>query len=82
MAMPVTDQQFAAVHALLAGDVEKHKRLLAQLDRDKDKIGFSALIGAGFFEAVDRRFVKNGKTAETAHRVRQRGAHSIRSDRR
>jgi hypothetical protein len=63
IAMTVTDEQVAALHALLAGNVTENTRLLARFDRDTDGAGYSALVTAAFFEAVDRRF---GKASEPA----------------
>jgi hypothetical protein len=54
--MPVTDHQVATLRALLAGDLNEYARLRAQLDREADRSGYSALIAAAFFEAADRRF--------------------------
>lgn len=62
--MAVTDEQVATLKALFAGDVEEHKRLLAGLDPRSASIGYSALITAGFFEAVDRRFAATGTVAD------------------
>lgn len=54
--MPVTDHQVATLRALLAGDLDEHARLRAQLDREADRSGYSALIAGTFFEAADQRF--------------------------
>lgn len=54
--MPVTDHQVAALRAHVTGDLEEYKRLTSQFDRETDKFGWAALITAGFYEAVDRRF--------------------------
>jgi hypothetical protein len=56
MTMPVTDKQLAALRARLAGRLEEHKKLFAQLDWPVDGEGYTALHDAAFFEAVDRRF--------------------------
>ena len=62
--MAVTDKQVAALHAQLAGrPPEEHLRLFNDLDQ-ADNIGYSALLAAGLFEAVQRRFVKNGEPAD------------------
>jgi hypothetical protein len=60
--MPVTDQQVTALRAYLAGDIDEHNRLVHQLT-DADNAGWSALVAAGFFEAVYRRF-KEGTKAD------------------
>lgn len=62
--MPVTDHQVATLRALLAGDLDEHARLRAQLDRDADRAGYSALIAAAFFEAADRRFAESHAKAD------------------
>ena len=62
--MTVTDKQVAALHAQLAGQGEEHKRLFAELDADEVGHGYSALVAAAVFEAIDRRFVKDGKVAD------------------
>jgi hypothetical protein len=62
--MPVTDEQVATLRAHLAGDNDEYLRLWAQLDRQAAKTGYMALLAAAFFEAVDRRFTKNGTTTD------------------
>jgi hypothetical protein len=62
--MPVTDHQVATLRALLAGDLDEHGRLRAQLDQDADREGYSALIAAAFFLAADRRFARAHTRAE------------------
>lgn len=64
--MPVTDDQAATLRALLAGQREEHQRLLGQLDRTAANVGYSALLAAGFFEAIERRFIVDGKVADSA----------------
>jgi hypothetical protein len=56
MIMAVTEQDVAALRAQLAGDFAGHKRLLGQLEETEGFAGYMALVAAGFFEAVDRRF--------------------------
>jgi hypothetical protein len=58
--MTVTDEQVATLRAYLAGDFDEYERLNEQLDPEVDGVGYGALIAAGFFEAVDRRFAKGG----------------------
>jgi hypothetical protein len=65
MIMAVTDQQVAALRAQLANQPDEHKRLFRQLDWAAEGVPYSALIDAGFFEAVDRRFA-NGTTTTAA----------------
>jgi hypothetical protein len=54
--MPVTDDQVAALRALLSDDMDRHRQLFASLDRTEAKRGYTALVTAGFIEAVERRF--------------------------
>jgi hypothetical protein len=54
--MPVTDDQLAALRAQLAGNHEEHKRLIGSLNAENGLTGYTALVTAGFIEAVDRRF--------------------------
>ncbi|XRQ13857.1 hypothetical protein ACN3XK_24115 [Actinomadura welshii] len=62
--MTVTDKQVAALHAQLAGRGEEHKRLFAELDADEVGYGYSALVAAAVYEAIERRFVRDGKIAD------------------
>jgi hypothetical protein len=61
--MAVTDEQMAALRALLTGNVIENRRLLAQFERQIDGAAYSALVNAAFFEAVDRRFGKEAPSA-------------------
>lgn len=54
--MPVTDNQVATLRAFLVGDMDEHHRLRGQLADEPDKVGYTALIAAAFWEAVERRF--------------------------
>lgn len=56
--MQVTDDEVAALRAMLAGDPERFKELVDQLDRPHAAIGYTALLAAAFGEAVLRRFGK------------------------
>ena len=58
--MPVTDLQVATLRAQLAGDVDEHRRLLAQFDGKSDGVPYVTLTNAAFFEAVEHKF--NGDT--------------------
>jgi hypothetical protein len=62
--MPVTDDQVAALRAYLADDLDQHRRLYAQLDRQAARSGYIALLVAAFFEAVNRRFAQDGTAAD------------------
>jgi len=67
--MAVTDEQVAALRALVTGDITENRRLLARFDRATDGAGYSALVNAAFFEAVDRRFGKGSAPADVAEYV-------------
>jgi hypothetical protein len=67
--MAVTDDQVAALRALLTGNIIENRRLLAQFDRQMDGAAYSALVTAAFFEAVDRRFGKEGTPARVIEYV-------------
>lgn len=67
--MPVTADQVATLKAYLTGDFDRHKRLFGQLDRTAAQTGYTALLTAAFFEAVDRRFAQNGRTADVVEFV-------------
>jgi hypothetical protein len=62
--VPVTDDQVAVLRALLAGDLERHKLLYAQLGRDQALAGYTALVTGAFSEAVERRFGANYRPAD------------------
>jgi pantoate kinase len=64
MMMAVTADQVATLRAHLAGDFDEYNRLWASLDRKAADTGYTALIAAAFFEAVDRRFAKSGAGAD------------------
>lgn len=54
--MAVTDLQVATLRAQLAGDLEEHRRLLAQFDAKWDGRAYVTLTNAAFVEAADRKF--------------------------
>jgi hypothetical protein len=64
--MTVSDQQVATLRAFLEGDKPKYNDLLADLDRKTGSLGYSALVTAAFFEAVDRRFSTQSPRADVA----------------
>jgi hypothetical protein len=73
--MPVTDQQAAALRALLAGDVEGHAQLRRQLDPREDQRPYAVLVSNAFAEAAERRFgdhVTPGDVTEFVADVRSR----------
>lgn len=78
--MPVTEDQVAALRAQLAGDIDEHEQLFAQLDPTAARTGYTALIAAAFFEAVDRRFAKGSTIADDADIVEFVGSVRARSE--
>ncbi|MEU8804813.1 hypothetical protein [Spirillospora sp. NPDC048819] len=64
--MAITDDQVATLRAQLAGHHEEHVRRLDGLDTEEAKSGYTTLVTAAFFEAVDRKFIVNDKVAEAA----------------
>jgi hypothetical protein len=62
--MAVSDAQVATLRAQLAGRLDEHLRLLEQIDSASDRKAYSALVVACFCEAVERRFGRNGSTAD------------------
>jgi hypothetical protein len=56
--MAVSDDQVAAMRAILAHDFDEYDRLSEQLDRVDGWGDYPVLMQAAFFEAVDRRFGK------------------------
>jgi hypothetical protein len=79
MSMAVTDEQVATLQAQLAGDVDEHRRLLERLDPVAARTGYTALITAAFFQAVDRRFVRNGRTVDDSEIIQFVGSLRARS---
>jgi hypothetical protein len=61
--MKVTDHLTSALRAHLRGDAEEHRRLFSQANGESDSLMWAALVGAGFFEAVDRRWTQNSDPA-------------------
>jgi hypothetical protein len=62
--MPVSDKQAATLRAQLAGDLERHKKLLDELDSHADGRAYVTLTNAAFFEAVGRKFGASGTADE------------------
>jgi hypothetical protein len=60
--MAVTAEEVATLRTYLSGDMDEYRRMQQQLDPVAARSGYSALIAAAFFEAVDRRFAKPGTT--------------------
>lgn len=67
--MTVSDAQVATLRAFLEGDKPRYNELLARLDRQADSLGYSALVTAAFFEAVDRRFSKQSTPSDVVEYV-------------
>ncbi|RFS82493.1 hypothetical protein D0T12_27230 [Actinomadura spongiicola] len=61
--MKITDEHVATLRAQLSGDTDEYARRLDELVSTETQATYTTLITAAFFEAVDRRFVINGKTA-------------------
>jgi hypothetical protein len=62
--MPVTDKQMAALKALLSGRPEEHGLLLDEIAATEGPDAgerYSLLIGAAAFEAIEKRFIRDGK---------------------
>jgi hypothetical protein len=81
MTKAVTDEQVATLRAQLAGNSDEYKRRWEQLDKGSAKVGYTALVAAGFFEAVDRRFAKNSVIAGRSDVVGYVGDVRARSER-
>jgi hypothetical protein len=60
--MPVTADQVATLRAHLAGDFDTRERLYEKLDKAAAQSGYTALLGAAFCKAVERRFGKGKRT--------------------
>ena len=67
--MPVTDHHVATLRAQLMGQREEHLRLANQLDPEEANTQYAALVAAAFIEAVERRFMKDGKPADESEVV-------------
>ncbi len=72
--MAVTDLQVAALRAQLAGDLEEHRRLLAQFDEKSDGRPYVILTNAAFIEAVDRTFTSDTTSTTTSPMSQLRSA--------
>jgi hypothetical protein len=62
--MPVTDDQVAALRALLTDDMDRYRTLFAALDRAEAGKGYMALVAAAFGEATERRFGEGGSRTD------------------
>lgn len=72
--MAVTNDQVAALRALLRGDQGEYERFYARLGKN-DGIGYAAMIGAAFIIAAERRFQPGGTTADVIHFVADARSH-------
>lgn len=64
--MKITDEQVATLRAQLAGQTDEYVRRLDALETEEAQAGYSTLVIAAFFEAVDRRFITNNKAADNS----------------
>ena len=64
--MTVTDKVVATLRAQLTGQFDEFERLLAQLNENEAGRGLPALVNAAFYEATQRRFIKDGKASSDA----------------
>lgn len=64
--MAITDKQVAVLRAQLTGKIDEHRRLAKQLTTEEANTQYAALVAAAFIEAVERRFMKDGKAADDA----------------
>jgi len=62
--MAVSAEEVATLRTYLSGNMDEYRRMQAQLDPATARSGYSALIAAAFFEAVDRRFTEPGITTD------------------
>jgi hypothetical protein len=60
----VTDEQIAALRAYLINDEAEFGRQADHLERTDAWVGYSALFGSAFFDAVNRRFSPTWTVAE------------------
>jgi hypothetical protein len=62
--MQVTDRQMAPLRAQLAGNIDEHRRLFAQLDPAEVRKEYRSLVTAAFCVAAERRFPKESTAAD------------------
>jgi hypothetical protein len=62
--MAISDEQSAAMRAMLAGDFDEHWRLAERLDQVEGWQTYNTLLVAAFFRAVERRFGGGSTDAE------------------
>ncbi|SFN63221.1 hypothetical protein SAMN04489713_102641 [Actinomadura madurae] len=61
--IPITGLHVAAVRALLTRCNDDYRELSKQIETEDDCEGFARLLFSAFFEAVDRRFAREGDAA-------------------
>jgi len=61
--MTITDDQVAALQAQLSGRFDEYQRLLNSMSKEEANLGYATLVQAAFFNAVRRRFIRNGRPA-------------------
>lgn len=64
--IPITGLHAAALRALLGRRADDFRELIGQLESQDDYEGYARILYAAFFEAVDRRFTRDGETAGDA----------------
>jgi hypothetical protein len=62
--MEITDKQVAVLRAQLTGQIDEHRRLAKQLTAKEANTEYATLVAAAFIEAIERRFMKDGKIAD------------------
>lgn len=62
--MKITDDQVATLRAQLAGQTDEYERRLDGLTTEESQSGYTTLVTAAFFEAVDRRFTSGKRVAD------------------
>jgi hypothetical protein len=73
----VTDEQVATLRAFLNDDQREYDRLAERLDQTSAWLGYSALVGSAFFDAVSRRFIPNWTVGDVIRFVAGVRAHFI-----
>jgi hypothetical protein len=67
--MPLTDKQVAPLRAQMAGNLEEHRRLLAQLDPAEIQNPYRQLVSAAFCVAAERRFPEGSSRSDVINFV-------------
>jgi hypothetical protein len=69
MTMPVTDEQEATLHTMLAGKFDEYERMLDELDPVAARTGYRALVSAAFCIAASERFPEGTPAADVIEYV-------------